>query len=480
VALSGCGIGKSDEWAVQADVIGDVVVSTRFCITGDDDVSAGACTPYGKEHRGQALVSYRTPAGSEPPASFDDSGQRLHFERSASYSEWLEQNYAGFGMHWTGYVSSPYTVAPDVKSSFTVAVRLPLPDAGEGEPFSGPLPYTVEGGYRELVDPDDDGSAPVDCTALATTDCARTGLPRPGADSLQPTRDLVVLPGGAQPVIAAGRHGMVPFKLRFAGAAGAEFPLSASTELDGARVSLEHESIAPDADSDTRVDVDVAVPAGTPGGTYTVALTASAHSEDGGIVVTRRRAKVVAQEGERRVGTMTFRVPGPPAHPDPAVAAAPEPEPRAPTVPAAAQPAAPEPPVAAVRSRARLRVWLSATPRRAHGGDHASYLVVARNASAVTARRTRVCQTLPGEVQFVQATRRVRFRGRRLCFGRARLGRGRSLVALVYVHVDTDARAGMAHAWATAAAANADSARARAGLRVLRRAAPPRRAPVTG
>jgi hypothetical protein len=74
----------------------------------------------------------------------------------------------------------------------------------------------------------------------------------------------------------------------------------------------------------------------------------------------------------------------------------------------------------------------------------------------------------------------VRFRGRRLCFERERLGPHRSLVARVHVHVDTDAPAGQATALATAAAANADGARDAAALRVLRRAAPPRRAPVTG
>jgi hypothetical protein len=91
-----------------------------------------------------------------------------------------------------------------------------------------------------------------------------------------------------------------------------------------------------------------------------------------------------------------------------------------------------------------------------------------------------VCERLPARVQFVQATRRVTFRGRDLCFRRTRLGAGGSMAALVYVHVDTDARAGMAHASATATAANAHPARAHARLRVLRRAAPPHRAPVTG
>jgi uncharacterized repeat protein (TIGR01451 family) len=162
----------------------------------------------------------------------------------------------------------------------------------------------------------------------------------------------------------------------------------------------------------------------------------------------------------------------------------PSPLPAVPTpspVPAVPPPPAPLPvPAPPDAHRAVLGLSLSALPRRAYNGDYASYLVVARNRSRLAATGIRVCQTLPGRVQFVQATRRVRFAGRRLCFRHRRLASGGSVAALLYVHVDTDARPGMARARATATAANADVARARAQLRVLRRAAAPRPAPVTG
>ena len=77
--------------------------------------------------------------------------------------------------------------------------------------------------------------------------------------------------------------------------------------------------------------------------------------------------------------------------------------------------------------------------------------------------RTRVCETLPGRVQFVRRERRLRFAGRDVCFGRGRLAAGGSLAALVYVHVDTDARPGVARApGPPRLAANADRARRRA------------------
>jgi hypothetical protein len=155
------------------------------------------------------------------------------------------------------------------------------------------------------------------------------------------------------------------------------------------------------------------------------------------------------------------------------------PPPAGPTPGPVGEPPAPVP--AQVEApRARFRLSLVALPRHAYSGGYASYRVVARNVSHQPAVRARICERLPGRVQFVRASRHVRFAGPELCFGRRRLPGGSALTARVLVHVDTDARPGLTSARATATAANADRARARARMRVMVRAVAPRRAPVTG
>jgi hypothetical protein len=301
--------------------------------------------------------------------------------------------------------------------------------------------------------------------------------------------------------VEAGKSVQVPFDLRYAGAPvdAAQFALSASTSLDGATVTVGRDALHPESDSRTAVEAVVGVPAGAAPGVYEVKLTATAPGGSDVIIfrtggrgaAVRSGAGSGADRTQRREGVMRFRVVAPPPHGDPDPTpppAAPEPVTPGPVTPDPikpdAAPPSPSVPVSAppepVVRRAALGLSLSALPRRAYGGDYASYLLVATNRSAFLARGMLVCETLPGRVQFVQASRRATFTGRRLCFRRTRLVPGGSMAAVVYVHVDTDARPGMARARATATARNADGAHAGARLRVLRRAAAPHRAPVTG
>jgi hypothetical protein len=315
----------------------------------------------------------------------------------------------------------------------------------------------VAAGYRDLAG-SRDPEAPVDCSA-----------PRVSCGELeeveeQPTRDLGVLPGGEPPRIVSGTSGVVPFELRFAGAAGggAEFDLGAASALPGAGLAVEAERFVPEEDSARGAGVRVDVPAGAAPGVYEVELTAA-----------------VAGRGDpqRRRGWMRFEVvaaeqPPPVAHPPPVASA-----------PPVAPPALPQPTVRAAPRPARPRLALSlvAAPRRAFTGDRARYRLVARNLSPrATARRTRVCQRLPGRVQYAAATRRVRFVGRSVCFDAGALRPGERAGARIRVRVNVDARPGRARARAVVSAANARSARARASLRVVRRAQAPRAAPVTG
>lgn len=500
LALGGCGIDKAGERARQRNTIGAVEIATTFCTSGDADLAAHSCAPFSSEHRGQALVSYRVPEGSSAPDGFDDDGGLLHFRADAGLAAYMQASQPEEGMRWVAYVSSVQSPVPRIGHAFVVSPEFSLP-AGSARPFAGPFPYKVVGGWRELPDPADDGSAPIDCSDTGHTSCIETGAD--GDDSLASVRDLAVLPGGDPPAVAPGGHVRVPFDLRLAGAGGegARFGLSASSDLPGASVALDADSVAPGSDSVTPVAVEVTVPAGAPAGTYRVDLDAVAPG-DGDVIIRRVRARAAAVGSlEHRGGSMTFRVvdppppPSPPHDPDSDPGPREEPPPPAVVPPAVVPPAVVPPavvppavpvsgPPPAVRlpaaRRARLRLSLSAVPRRAYGGDHATYFLMVSNTAREPAARTRVCERLPARVQFVEATRPMRFAGRSVCFAGGRLGAGRSLAALVYVHVDTDARPGMARARATATAANADRVRAAARLRVLRRAAPPHRAPVTG
>jgi len=205
-----------------------------------------------------------------------------------------------------------------------------------------------------------------------------------------------------------------------------------------------------------RVDVGVDVPAGAEPGVYLVELTAAVADRP---------------DPQRRRGLMRFEVVAPPL-----VAALPEPA-ASPEEPPAALPQR----TVARRPRPRLALSLRAVPRRAYTGARARYRLVARNLSArAPARRTRVCQRLPGRVQYAAATRRVRFAGRSVCFRAGTLGPGGRASARIRVRVNRDARPGSARARAVVSAANARPARARASLQVVRRAQVPRPAPVTG
>jgi hypothetical protein len=442
-----------EEWSSrQNDVIGDLQIDTRLCTKADPPViitkvavDAG-CGASVAAQTTQSLLAYRIPAESSAPASLPTAGDRGgDYTRDAPYADWLEANRpAPAGQRWVGYVSAAHTTPAGTTEHWSVEARFGLPTPGR--PYSGPYPFAIAYGQRDLAGGGAAGH-PVDCSARDTS-CSQ---PLVGLADDQPTRDLGVLPGGEPPVIASGSSGTVPFDLLFAGAAGggAEFDLEATSDLDGAAPAVAP-ALVPAADSHNPVGVGVEVPAGTAPGAYAVELTARVGEQ-------------------RRSGTMHFTVPGP---------AQAQAEPAPPPV----LPAAPLEPIPRVATeRPELAVSLRAEPRRAYTGTRARYRLVARNdARAVTARRAHVCQLLPGKVQYAGASRRLRFEGRSVCFRLGRLRPGRSMVTRVHVRVNRDARPGAARARATVSAANAPSASARASLRVIRRAQAPRPAPVTG
>ena len=236
VAVGGCGVDKVAENARQLNVIGDVEVATVFCTSGDMNRDSHSCAGYERPHRGQALVAYRIPAGSSAPESLTDDGGNWHFTRSDSYATYMQEHYPEAGMRWAAYVSEVKAAAAGDRAAFTVSPSFPLPDPGA--PFEGPFRYSVTGGWRELTDEADDGSAPVDCAAPADISCTP-----PGDDSALATRDLAVKPASDVPAVVAGGEVDVPFDVRLAGAGGAPFDLRATSNLDGASVSVDEQAI---------------------------------------------------------------------------------------------------------------------------------------------------------------------------------------------------------------------------------------------
>lgn len=309
VALSGCGIDKADEHGRQLDVIGDVELSTTFCTSGDGDALSRACRPFSSAYHGQVLVAYRLPDGSSIPDALTDDGGLRHFAWSASYTEYMRDTYPEDGMYWAAYVSDAYSTDAGYQNAFTISPQVTLPDPGA--PYAGPLHYQVVGGYRQLA-PGDDGASAVDCTDTDSTACTSTGVAE--HDSLQPTRDLAVRPGGEPPVVEAGSHVAVPFDLRFAGTGGegVSFALSADAGTPSQR------TLVPASHSHNRVTVDVAVPADTEPGDYDVTLTATAHGEDDTVIRKVRARRLHVGGVQERSGFMTYRVVAPTPHPPPA------------------------------------------------------------------------------------------------------------------------------------------------------------------
>jgi hypothetical protein len=456
LALSGCGIDKADEHGRQLDAIGDVELSTTFCTSGDSDGASRSCAPFSSPHRGQLLVAYRLPNGSSIPDALTDDGGLRHFASSASYTAYMRDTYPEDGMYWAAYVSEPYSTGAGYQNAFTISPDVTLPDPGA--PYAGPLPYQVVGGYRQLGS-GDDGTAAVDCTDTGATACDATGVAE--HDSLQPTRDLAVRPGGEPPVVEAGSHVAVPFDLWLAGSGGegVSFALSADTGTPS------QATLVPASDSHNRVTVDVAVPADTQPGDYEVTLTATAHGEDDTVIRKVRARRLHVGGVQERSGFMAYRVVASTPQPAPAVDQPPPPQQPPPAVerpPVAGGPPPHGPTPVPIHvhaphsTRARLALSLKA-PRRVYSGRNVVYRVVARNVSRVTALRVRVCTHLPGAVQFHGS----------LCFSRSRLRAGAAARARLVAHVDLDAEGGPTRARATATAANVRRVHAYARTRLI-------------
>ncbi len=249
---------------------------------------------------GQVLVGFRVPDGLGAPERFAVRGRAVTFERRAEYAAALRARFpAPAGQHWEGYISSPKDYAP-AAGPHTLAIEpeFTLPAGPGGAPFAGPLRWRMVVGFRQLEDADD-ADAPADCEATTgATACVDSppaaALP---VDLVSPVSDLRVL--AAPPATApAGTTATVAFPVAYRdggrlGAIGAG--LAAATDAPGASAAPAAPSLRL-APGDRTIDVAVAVPAGTPPGTYGVTLSASAgtpavtRSARGTLVVTAATA----------------------------------------------------------------------------------------------------------------------------------------------------------------------------------------------
>jgi hypothetical protein len=329
LVAAGCSPQITSQSAEQLDHIGDVAVTTNQCtfvlpdfrargkvVPGDDEcefrfrgAKGGVPIVNGPaSHRGQLLLAYEVPNGAKPPAAFaftekaDESPveelvtrgdgpalQSGEYRVSPSYAAELEELYpSGEDTKWAAYASTPVTGYAFTSPRWTSTARFGIAGVDETQPFRGPFAFGTVVGSRKLSS-DEEANTPIDCNEIdGSCDDDVQGIEQErnlitraarklSADAIKaPTRDLAVAPGSA-PAIIAGQSGDLPFELRYAGKAlsGVAFSLSGTTSVPGATVTAVPAPYAPADDQTSVANLRVAVPAGTPAGTYDAELVAS-------------------------------------------------------------------------------------------------------------------------------------------------------------------------------------------------------------
>jgi len=268
----------------------DVAVTVVVCAVDDAGCPRGALALRASTGIGQALLGFRIPAASEPPASFSSSDPAgvVAFSQDPGFTAELERLApAGPGRRWVGYLSNPLSyTANGGPQRFTATARFTLLQGPDGAPFPRPFHYRVVAGSRisqgnlSPARPVVCGSALDAASADNSTVCANSPpAGEIGADLAVQTRDAGVLAGAAQSSAAPGALAALPFTIAYSGAGGVAAPrlsLSASTTLPGATVTATPNVVIPPADGSVRALVTVEVPGGAPPGRYEVRLTATA------------------------------------------------------------------------------------------------------------------------------------------------------------------------------------------------------------
>jgi hypothetical protein len=259
---------------------------------GDADASDG---------RGQMLIGYRVPNGAVAPAGFVSTDGRLTFTRNTQYTAALTVRYpppAGF--RWDGYLSSEVPFDPaDSEGDRTTSLRpeFTLPAGSDGAPFDGPLQWRAVVGWRSTGG----GGAgdPVNCSDTGIQICFETpSAARVPLQLAAQVSDIGVLKG-TEGTAAPGETATVKFPIQNRAEGTLQnrtVQLSATTTVPGATAKTAAPSLLVGANQTPTSPVTVDIPAGTPVGTYEVALTATAVNGQPAMVRTNKATITVVDK----------------------------------------------------------------------------------------------------------------------------------------------------------------------------------------
>jgi hypothetical protein len=226
---------------------------------------------------GQILVGFRVPLNTVHPTVFSSKDGATGFTLSASYTTELQRLFPAPGdQQWVGYISTVKEYNPAVAASRVgeLDVDFALPTSADGSPLAA-FRWRPVVGFRQGGNAD----AAVTCGNDAVGKYCVDSPPRAqmSDDITTNVSDFGVLPG-ASATAYAGTTALVPFALRYSDKAklGREsFSLTARTDVPDGRALADLPSVDAAPDSTNAVSALVAVPAGTPGGRYSVTLSAA-------------------------------------------------------------------------------------------------------------------------------------------------------------------------------------------------------------
>jgi hypothetical protein len=226
---------------------------------------------------GQILVGFRVPLNTVHPTVFSSKDGATDFTLSASYTTELQRLFPAPGdQQWVGYISTVKEYKPAVAASRVgeLDVDFGLPTSADGAPLAA-FRWRPVVGFRQGGDAD----AAVTCGNDAAGKYCVDSPPRAqmSDDITTNVSDFGVLPG-ASTTAYAGTTARVPFALRYSDKAKlgrTSFSLTTTTDVPNGRALPDLPTIDAAPDSTNAASALVAVPAGTPGGRYSVTLSAA-------------------------------------------------------------------------------------------------------------------------------------------------------------------------------------------------------------
>jgi hypothetical protein len=226
---------------------------------------------------GQILVGFRVPLGTVGPTAFSSKDGATDFTLSPSYTTELQRLFPAPGdQQWIGYISTVREYKPAVPASRVgeLNVEFRIPKSADGNPLAT-FRWRPVAGFRQGGNAD----APVACGNDAVGKYCVDSPPRAQMDDITTdVSDFGVL-AGASATAYAGTTARVPFGVRYSDKAGLgreSFAVTATTDVPNSRAVAEPGTVDAAPNSTNTASALVAVPAGTPGGRYTVTLSAAA------------------------------------------------------------------------------------------------------------------------------------------------------------------------------------------------------------